>query len=101
MVVIFPTMDNIKNILNKVIGDISDRKPQDNDQIQRAWSSLIHVDDVGHTRVVEYKNGCMIVYVDSPARLYQVKLQYRTLVERLQESIPDFQKLVLKIGKVL
>jgi hypothetical protein len=94
-------MDNIKNILDTVIGKISDRKPQDNDNIQRLWNSLLNPSDINHTRVVDFKSGCLIIHVDSPAKLYQIKLKYRTLVDNLKEMLPDFQKLVLKIGKVL
>ncbi len=94
-------MDKIKHILNTVIGQIASNQTLPPDKIQRVWASVLSVKALSHTRVVDFKEGVLLVFVDTPAWLYQLKTQKTDLVNRLKSEIPEFKQLVLKIGKVV
>lgn len=93
-------MDNIKDIINIVIGKIGDKKPSGDDKLERVWQSIIHGTDKKHTMIVGIKDGILSVHVDDPTRMYQLKLKRKKIVDGLREEIPEIKNVVFKIGKV-
>jgi predicted nucleic acid-binding Zn ribbon protein len=93
-------MDNIKDIVNDVIGKISKEKPGAGDKLQRIWHNLLGKKELQHTNLVGVKDGQLSVYVDSSAWLYQMNIRKHKILERLQEEIPDIKGIRFKLGKV-
>ena len=93
-------MDNIKDIINQVIGQIAEKQPNNQSKLERIWLNVLEAKELEHTRLVGLKNGWISAYVDSPAWLYQMKIRRGKIVERLKQEIPEIKNISFKIGKV-
>lgn len=93
-------MDPIKDIVQQVISNISQRKPDAQHKIQRIWQSVIGEKLLKHTAIGGLKENTLIVHVDSPGCLFQMNLKKRKFLDQLKEEIPDLENINFKIGKV-
>jgi len=93
-------MDNVKDIVQKVIGEISSQRDRQADDIIRAWTTCVGETAACHTHVVGIKEDTLLVYVDSSAWLYQMNLHKEKILKHLQQMFPQIKKIYLKIGKV-
>lgn len=93
-------MEPIKDILSKVISDISAGRPEIHNKIQRLWQNILDGKAIHHTKIVGLQKGKLVVCVDSPAWLFQMNLQKRKVLEKLKEGIPELSHIHFKIGKV-
>ena len=93
-------MDNIKDIIKNVIGQMGENKLSRHEKIDRIWLNVLNELELKHTKLVGLKNGWLSVYVDSPAWLYQMKIKKNKILERIQEEIPDVININFKIGKI-
>ena len=91
-------MDDIKAIVNKVIGGIADKRPDAQNKADRIWQNLLTKQELKHTKLVGINQGLLWVNVDSPAWLYQMKIRQSKLVKQLKEEVPDIQGIRFKIG---
>jgi predicted nucleic acid-binding Zn ribbon protein len=91
-------VDNIKDIVHKVIEDLALKKPQETARLQQAWEKIVTKQGAGHTHIAGLKNQQLTVYVDSSAWLYQMNLKKKKLLEGIQKEFPEIRKLFLKIG---
>ena len=93
-------MEQIKEILSKVMTNISLGKPEIQNKIQKIWHAVFDEKTSKHTAIVGLQKGKLIVHVDSPAWLFQMNLQKRKILEKLKEEIPELSLIQFKIGKV-
>jgi len=93
-------MDNIEDIVKGVIRKIAENQPETNDKIDRVWSSVLEDNEQKHTRLSGIKDGTLLVYVDSPTWLYQMKLRRGKLLKMLGEELPEIRDIRFKIGKI-
>ena len=93
-------MESIKDIIPQVIEELTVRKPDDRNKIQRIWQNVTDVQTARHSALLDFSDGVLTVAVDSSARLYQMNLKRKKFLEQLQEEIPDIQQIQFKIGKV-
>lgn len=93
-------MDPIKDIISKVIANISSGKPEVHDKIQRIWENMLDQKARQHASIVGLQKGKLVVNVDSPAWLFQLNLQKRKVLEKFKEEIPELSYIHFKIGKV-
>ncbi len=93
-------MEPIKDIIPQVIANISQKKPETQEKIQRLWYSMVGEQAKEHTAMAEFKDKRLTVHVDSPAWLFQMNVKKRKILERLKEEWPDLQNIHFKIGKV-
>ncbi len=93
-------MDSIKNIVQHVVKNISEKKPETELKIQRVWQHILDHKAQQHTRLVGIKEGMLLVFVDSPVWLFQLNLQKRKIVKDIQQEAPEIKDVCLKIGKV-
>lgn len=93
-------MDEIKDIINKVVGDIAQKNPDTYDRVDRIWQNLLSKHELKHTRLVGIKNDTVHVHVDSPAWLYQLRTQQTKILKRLKEEIPGVKTIYFKIGSL-
>ena len=63
-------MDEIKEVVKKVIGDLSEKNPDQQNVIQNQWDQILNPQELMHTRISELKKNQLIVNVDSSVWLY-------------------------------
>jgi len=93
-------MDNIEDIVKKVISNIEHNKEDDQQKILRIWDNILSFKEKKHTSVDSLKEGCLIVKVDSSVWLYQMNFKRRRILEALKEECKDIHNIYFKIGKV-
>ena len=93
-------MDQIKDIVSKVIGDISSGKPQTQFKIHRIWQGLCDPKTSAHTAIAGLQQGQLTIHVDSPARLFHMNLHKRKLFEKIKNEIPEISSINFRIGKI-
>ena len=93
-------MDNIKNILGDVIKTLSEHKSSDDEKLERLWAGLIDGKEQRGTKIAGRKDDKLIVYVESPAWLYHMRIKKRDLLEKLRDQIPDIKEIIFKVGKI-
>ena len=93
-------MDNIKNIVNAVIGNIAEHNPDIHNKIERIWANLLNEKELKHTKIIGVKEYGLLVCVDSPAWLYQMRIRQTKILEQLKEEIPNIKYIRFKIGKI-
>lgn len=93
-------MDSIKDIVPKVVKNISEQKPEAQDDVLNTWQHSVDKKTFEHTRVVGIKKGKLLVFTDSPVRLFDLTLQRAKILKQMQEKIPELQEIVFRIGKV-
>ncbi len=93
-------MDNIKDIIQDVIGKMAQQEPQANIKVERIWKNILEEQELKHTKIVGMKEGNIFAHVDSPAWLYQMRIRRSKILERLKDEIPDIKSIRFKIGKI-
>lgn len=93
-------MDNIKEILNSIVGDIAAKNPNTQSKIDGIWRNVLEPQYLKHTKLSDFTDGVLFVIVDSPAWLYQIQTKKRKILKRLQEEISEIKKIQLKVGKI-
>lgn len=92
-------MDDIKNIVNQVIGDLAGKKPSTHDRVERIWRNFLTKLEYKHTKIAGINHGTLSVFVDSPAWLYQMKIRQGKLAKQLNDEIPDIKNIRFRLGK--
>ena len=93
-------MESIKDIIPQVIEQLSQRAPADQKKIQRIWQNVIDAKMRQHSALLDFSDGVLTAAVDSSARLYQMNLNRKKILEQLQDEIPEIKNVQFKIGKV-
>jgi predicted nucleic acid-binding Zn ribbon protein len=93
-------MEDIKEIINKVIGDLAEKKPDVHNKVERVWQNLLNGQELKHTKLVGINEGTLSVFVDSPAWLYQMRIRQTKILKQLKEDAPDIKYIQFKIGKI-
>jgi len=93
-------MEEIKDIIQTVIGNISERRHQEERDLQAAWDGLLKDKEKAHVRIAAFQKEVLYVNADSPAWLFQMNLKKQSLLRGLQHHVPGVKKIYLKIGKV-
>ena len=93
-------MDNIKNIVNAVIGNIAEHNPDIHNKIERIWANLLNEKELKHTKIIGVKEYGLLVCVDSPAWLYQMRIRQTKILEQLKEELPNIKYSLFKILKI-
>lgn len=93
-------MDNIKIVIHKLFDQFHTKESGRQEKIQRLWQSIIDPGAIRHTKLIDFKEGNLIVHIDSAAWLYQMNLKKTKILKAIQEDIPEIQQITYKIGKV-
>ena len=93
-------MDNIKNIVSDVIQKILNDKGYKENKIERIWQNVLSENQLKHTKIAGQKEHDLLIYVDSPAWLYQLNSEKRKILCRIQEECEDIKNISFKIGNV-
>ena len=93
-------MDNIKDVIIKVIGGIADKNPDIHDKIDRIWKNLLTEQELKHTKLIGIKEETLSVCVDSPAWMHQMRIRQTKILKQLREEVSDIKHIRFKIGKI-
>ena len=93
-------MDDIKDVINKVIGSMAEKNPDTHDKVGRIWQNLLNEKELKHTKLTGIKEDTLLVNVDSPAWMHQMRIRQSKIVRQLKEEIPGIKYIRFKIGSV-
>lgn len=94
-------MENIKDIIPQVIERLSKEGPPQERKLRAVWQGAFQRQELKHMRLVGIKGGRLLVYVDSSAWLYQMRLKKPQLLQALQQHTQEIQDIHFQIGKVV
>lgn len=93
-------MDNIKDVIDKVIGGIADKNPDIHNKIDRIWKNLLTEQELKHTKLTGIKEETLSVCVDSPAWMHQMRIRQTKILKQLREEVSDIKHIRFKIGTI-
>lgn len=93
-------MDNIKSVVQKVIGDLSSHRQSREEDVFLVWQGLFSKKALQHQKLIGIKENNLFVHVDSSVWLYEMKLRQNEYLKAIQKKVPDIQKIIFKIGSV-
>jgi hypothetical protein len=93
-------MEQIKEIVNSVIEKLVSCSGAEQQETWRAWQNAVGKKFITHTTIENYRNGRLLVRVDSPAALFQLNLKRNQILEKLQKIDKNLKSLDLKLGQV-
>ena len=88
----------VHEILPEVIKSISRRDIQDQISLEKLWQD-VSGSDYDYAGITGFKDGCVFVQVDSPARLFKMRLQKQGLLTKLKKQRNDIVNISFKIGR--
>lgn len=93
-------MDDIKDIVKKVIGDMSSTGKTEQENIQNVWNGILGEKEKKHATISGLKGETLRVRVDSSAWLYQFNLKRDKILKALQKKGCEIKKVYFSIGTV-
>ncbi len=93
-------MDQMKSILEQVMGSLSQKTTNKEADIQSVWKNAAEIKMVEHTEAAGIQKDIFYVLVDCSAWLYQCRIQSKKMLKKIQHHFPNVQKIHFKIGKV-
>ena len=90
-------MDPIKNIVSDIIGRMSSGLDSSSQNIQAVW---LRVSKDKESRVIDFKNGCLMISADSAMRLVKLNLNREIFLKEIQKEIPSIVKISFKVGSI-
>ena len=94
-------MDNISDIVKDVIRSIHIPSEKTKEKLDQVWIRVLEKIERDHTKLIGLKENCLLVYVDSSACLYQMKMRKNEILNKIQNEFKDIKDIHFKIGKVL
>jgi predicted nucleic acid-binding Zn ribbon protein len=90
-------MDNMKDLVHGVIGELAKKRPQEVD-IVVLWQRISG--NAKGSRVAEIKNGTLTILVDSSARKITLFRKREELLQEIQSKVPAIKTIYFKVGSV-
>lgn len=90
----------IKEVVLKVFEKLSEGQPQEQFDGQRLVEDVFSDQERKHLKFLGRKERTLFFCVDSPAWLFQLNLKRAKILQAVQKSIPDIQKVYFKIGQI-
>ncbi len=88
----------VNEILPDVIKSISRRDIQDQISLEKLWQDIVGA-ETDRAVITGFKDGCLFISVDSPARLFKMRLQKPGLLTKLKQQRKDIVNLSFRIGR--
>lgn len=92
-------MDNIKNIVRQVIGDIASQKDSNADGIEDIFCRVYSSQERAHSKILGERKGKIFIYVDSPIWLYRLNMKKQTFLSKTRGAGLKISEICFKIGK--
>ncbi|MBM3251322.1 MAG: DUF721 domain-containing protein [Candidatus Omnitrophica bacterium] len=93
-------MEQIKDVVSSVIKKLASSASGPGQLIGQAWQEAAGKKFIKHAAIENYKNGKLLVRVDSPVALFQLNLKRNQILEKLQKIDTGLKIIDLKLGKV-
>lgn len=96
-------MNAIKEVINSVIGKLSDSRKKDlKKELEKGLKKILEKEDLKHIKVATFFYGILCINVDSPARAYKLNLKKERLVEYLNSNFGEgnLKGIHFRIGKI-
>lgn len=93
-------MDNIKDIIKDVIGQIAEKNVSQLTEVSDCWMRTVSPKEAKHCCVSGLKDGTLYVTVDSSMWLFQIKRQQKKLLQKMKHKFEEIEKIYFKIGKL-
>ncbi|MEW6170590.1 MAG: DciA family protein [Candidatus Omnitrophota bacterium] len=96
-------MDGIKEVINSVIGKLSDSRKKDfKKELEGGLKKILEKEDLRHVKVTTFFHGILCINVDSPARAYKLNLKKERLTEYLNNNFGEgnLKDIRFRIGKI-
>ncbi|MEI6438056.1 MAG: DciA family protein [Candidatus Omnitrophota bacterium] len=87
----------VNEILPEVIKRISRRDIQDQISLEKLWQDAAG-EEAAHAVIAGFKDGCVFITVDNPARLFKMRLRKPGLLKKLKDQRQDIVNLSFRIG---
>ena len=93
-------MEQIKEIVNKVIEKLASDKTASIQQEWRALQEIVGKKFIKHTMIEGLRDGKLFIRVDSPVLLFHLNLKRSRILEKLQKINKDLKTIDLRMGRV-
>lgn len=93
-------MDSIKDVIKNVIGNIAQKNSVFANNIEEAFKSILKKNEAEHCCVSGFKDGDLVIIIDSSTWLYEIKKQQYIILKKLKEKIPSIKSIKFKIGSI-
>ena len=96
-------MDSIKDIIPQVVEKMVRWRSQrsgGHDTLEQVWQNVLEKQELRHTRLIGPRDGKLFVSVDSPARLYHLRMRKTKILKQVQKEIPEIQDIIFKVGAI-
>ncbi|MFH1947378.1 MAG: DciA family protein, partial [Candidatus Magasanikbacteria bacterium] len=92
-------MDQIKNVISSVIEKLASDNLDRNQQLWQAWQDATGKKFLKHATIESYKNGRIVIKVDSPVAMFQLNLKRNHILTVLQKVDKELKSIDLRMGK--
>ncbi len=83
-------MDNIRKIIDGLMGALADPASQKKMQLLEKWPAIVGTKLAGHTKPVFGKKGELIVWVDQSPLAFELRQRHQqALLKRVQTALGD------------
>ena len=95
-------MEPVKGIINKLMQDLISGKFKHGSDLIRQWPGAVGKKNARHTKIVSLKGGNLSVNVDSPVRLFNLRLKRCEILKNLTKVTGDnsIKNIYFRIGAV-
>lgn len=91
-------MDSIKNIIPQVVEKMAQQRADSQIALERIWGRLFEKSELQYVKLVGIRDGKLHACVDSPARLYHLRLRKAKILEEIRKEIPEIQDILFKVN---
>ncbi len=67
--------------------------------LEQVWQVILKEHELKHVALGGQRDGNVLVTVDSPARLYHLRMRKAKILKQLQEKIPEIKDIIFKVGE--
>lgn len=95
-------MDSIKDIIPRVVEKMvrsRNRQAGGPGALEQVWQDILEKQELRHTMLGGQRDGNLLVFVDSPARAYHLRMGKARILKQLQEKIPEIKDIIFKVSE--
>lgn len=96
------TIEGIKEVLNKIIGNIETQGPCKKDKTFAAWENTVGKEASRHSRPVGIRKNILTVEIDSSAWFYEINLRKQSILKDIKELLKEekIQGIKFRMGDI-
>lgn len=95
-------MDSIKDIIPRVVEKMIRSKNQqagEQEALEQIWQDILEKQELKHVKLGGQRDGNLLVFVDSPARAYHLRMGKAKILKRIREKIPQIKDITFKVSE--